>query len=210
MFKTEKIKENRGRIAIFIDGGNLLIAACQLGIEIDYLKLLCRLADGSRLLRSFFYTGFDPTNEKQQRFLLWMRRHGYRVVAKELVQHKDGSLKANVDVEIAVDLITLASYYDTAVLVCGSGELPYAVNALSYRGVRIELVSMRSMTSESLLNVCDRYIDLESIKEDIQKTPSISDRSDPLSPGDGSAIATSGDLPLADATTNLNDFFPQA
>jgi uncharacterized LabA/DUF88 family protein len=27
------------------------------------------------------------------------------------------------------------------------------------------------MTSDSLINVCDRYIDLDSIKEDIQKTP---------------------------------------
>jgi hypothetical protein len=27
------------------------------------------------------------------------------------------------------------------------------------------------MTSDSLINVADRYIDLDSIKEDIQKTP---------------------------------------
>jgi len=27
------------------------------------------------------------------------------------------------------------------------------------------------MTSDSLINVSDRYIDLEAIKEDIQKTP---------------------------------------
>jgi uncharacterized LabA/DUF88 family protein len=32
------------------------------------------------------------------------------------------------------------------------------------------------MTSESLLNVCARYIDLETIKEDIQKTRGISER----------------------------------
>jgi hypothetical protein len=31
------------------------------------------------------------------------------------------------------------------------------------------VVSLRSMTSDSLINVADRYIDLESIKEDIQK-----------------------------------------
>ena len=42
---------------------------------------------------------------------------------------------------------------------------------MSYRGVRVEVVSLRSMTSDSLINVSDRYIDLEAIKEDIQKTP---------------------------------------
>lgn len=170
-FSPEQILENRGRVAIFIDGSNLFYAALQLGIEIDYTKLLHRLTGGSRLLRAFFYTGVDPTNEKQQGFLLWMRRNGYRVIAKDLVQLPDGSKKANLDVEIAVDLMALVGAYDTAVIVSGDGDLAYAADAVSYRGARIEVVSLRSMTSDSLINVCDRYIDLDQIKEDIQKLP---------------------------------------
>ena len=46
----------------------------------------------------------------------------------------------------------------------------YAVDAVSYQGVRVEVVSLRAMTSDSLINVADRYIDLDQIKEDIQKT----------------------------------------
>jgi len=84
----------------------LFYAALQLGVEIDYTKLLCRLTAGSRLLRCF-YTGVDRTNDKQQGFLLWMRRNGYRVIAKDLVQLPDGSKKANLDVEIAVDMMAL-------------------------------------------------------------------------------------------------------
>lgn len=171
IFTPEQVLENRGRVAIFIDGSNLFYAALQLGIEIDYTKLLCRLTGGSRLLRAFFYTGVDRTNEKQQGFLLWMRRNGYRVIAKDLVQLPDGSKKANLDVEIAVDMMALVDSYDTAVLVSGDGDLAYAVNSVSYRGVRVEVASLRSMTSDSLINVSDRYIDLEAIKEDIQKTP---------------------------------------
>ncbi|SRR5579883_1119914 len=160
---------NRGRVAIFIDGANLFYAALQLGIEIDYAKLLCYLTDSGRLLRAFFYTGVDRTNEKQQGFLLWMRRNGYRVVTKDLVQLPDGSKKANLDVEIAVDMMNLAPYYDTAVLVSGDGDLAYAVNAVSYQGVRVEVVSVRAMTSDSLIDVADFFIDLDSIKEHIQK-----------------------------------------
>jgi uncharacterized LabA/DUF88 family protein len=171
VFTPEQVLENRGRVAIFIDGSNLFYAALQLGIEIDYTKLLVRLTAGSRLLRSFFYTGVDRTNEKQQGFLLWMRRNGYRVIAKDLVQLPDGSKKANLDVEIAVDMMALVGSYDTAVLVSGDGDLAYAVDAVSYRGVRVEVVSLRSMTSDSLINVADRYIDLDHIKETIQKTP---------------------------------------
>jgi uncharacterized LabA/DUF88 family protein len=98
-----------------------------------------------------------------------MRRNGYRVISKELVQLPDGSKKANLDVEIAVDMMALIGSYDTAVLVSGDGDLAYAVDAASYRGVRVEVVSLRSMTSDHLINVADRYVDLEAIKEDIMK-----------------------------------------
>lgn len=168
---------NRGRIAIFIDGANLFHAAMQLGIEIDYLKLLCRLTSGSRLLRAFFYTVVDlsrqtntrpRTNDKQQGFLFWMRRNGYRVVTKE-VQVADNCKKPNLNVEIAVDMITLAPYYDTAILVSGDGDLGYAVNAISSIGARVEVVSLRTMTSDNLIDVADCFIDLDSIKQQIQK-----------------------------------------
>lgn len=181
IFTPEQVLENRGRVAIFIDGSNLFYAALQLGVEIDYTKLLCRLTAGSRLLRAFFYTGVDRTNEKQQGFLLWMRRNGYRVISKDLVQLPDGSKKANLDVEIAVDMMALVDSYDTAVLVSGDGDLAYAVNAVSYRGARVEVVSLRTMTSDSLINVSDRYIDLEGIKEDVQKIPRSSYTYRPLS-----------------------------
>jgi uncharacterized LabA/DUF88 family protein len=160
---------SRGRVAVFIDGSSLFYAALQLGIEIDYTKLLCLLTAESSLLRAFFYTGVDPSNDKQQGFLLWMRRNGYRVVSKELIQFPDGSKKAKLDVEIAVDMMTLAGCYNTAVLVSGNGDLAYAVDAVSYQGVRVEVVSLRSMTSDSLINVADLYIDLAGIKERIQK-----------------------------------------
>ena len=159
----------RGRIAIFIDASSLFYAAQQLGITIDYSKLLASLCQGDRLLRCFFYTGIDPTSAKQQGFLLWMQRNGFRVVSKPLSQLPDRSKESNVNVEMAVDMLSLAPYYDTAVLVSGNGALSYAINALSYKGNRIEVVSLRSMTSEALLYMADCFVDLESLKEQIRK-----------------------------------------
>jgi uncharacterized LabA/DUF88 family protein len=164
-------RSNRGRLAIFIDGSNLFHTALQLGIEIDYAKLLCHLTQDARLLRAFFYSGMERSNDKQQGFLFWMRHNGYRVVTKELISLPDGSKKSNLDVEIAVDMITLSPYYDTAVLVGGHGDLAYALNALSYKGVRVEVVSLRGMSSDSLIDVADCFIDLDSIKQYIQKDP---------------------------------------
>jgi uncharacterized LabA/DUF88 family protein len=159
----------RDRVVIFIDGANLFYAAVNLQIEIDYTKLLNQLVGDRRLLRPYFYTGIDRHNDKQQGFLLWLRRNGYRVIAKELMSLPDGSKKANLTVEIVVDMLSLASYCDTLVLLSGDGDLAYAVNAIAYRGVKVEVVSLRSMTSESLINVADQFTDLADIRDRIRK-----------------------------------------
>lgn len=159
------------RISVFIDGSNLFYAALQLGIEIDYSKLLQKLVGDRRLLRAYFYTGIDPQNEKQKGFLLWMRRNGYRVVTKELHQLPDGTKKANLDVEIAIDMINLSNHCQTVVLLSGDGDLSYALNSIAYKGVQVEVVSLRSMTSDTLINFADSYTDLQTIQREISKFP---------------------------------------
>jgi uncharacterized LabA/DUF88 family protein len=162
----------RGKITIFIDGNNLFHAARSVGVEIDYAKFLNFLRGDSPLLRAFFYTGVDEKAERQQGFLLWMRRNGYRVVEKELKTYADGTKKANLDVEIAVDMLSLADKYDTAVLVSGDEDFSYAINAVAYKGVRVELAGFRSNTSPRLIDVADQFIELDSHIEEITKADS--------------------------------------
>jgi uncharacterized LabA/DUF88 family protein len=162
----------RGKIAIFIDGNNLFHAARSVGVEIDYAKFLNFLRDDAPLLRAFFYTGVDEKAERQQGFLLWMRRNGYRVVEKELKTYADGTKKANLDVEIAVDMLSLVDKYDTAVLVSGDEDFAYAINAIAYKGVRVELAGFRSNTSPRLIDVADQFIELDSHIEEITKSES--------------------------------------
>ena len=140
-------------------------------IEVDYLKLLAHLKNDRPLLRAYFYTGIDRANDRQQGFLLWMRRNGYRVFTKDLITLPDGSRKANMDVEMAVDMLMLGNHCDTLVLLSGTGDLNYAVDALSYRGVKIELFSLRANTNEQLINLADQFIDLNDIQHLIRKTP---------------------------------------
>src|SRR5205085_5833252 len=162
----------RGKITIFIDGNNLFHAARSVGVEIDYAKFLNFLRNDSPLLRAFFYTGVDEKAERQQGFLLWMRRNGYRVVEKELKTYADGTKKANLDVEIAVDMLSLADKYDTAVLVSGDEDFAYAINAVAYKGVRVELAGFRSNTSPRLIDVADQFIELDSHLDAICKSES--------------------------------------
>ncbi len=162
----------RGRVAVFIDGNNLFHAARFHNIDIDYNKLLRFLLGDGRLLRAFFYTGVDAGAERQQGFLLWMRRNGFRVVQKELKTFYDGTRKANLDVEIAVDMLSLAGRYDTAVLVSGDEDFVYAVNAVAYKGCRVEVAGFRSNTAPKLIDVADYFIDLGEIAEKVRKEAS--------------------------------------
>lgn len=160
---------HRGRVAVFIDGNNLFHAARFHNIDIDYNKLLRVLLGDGRLLRAFFYTGVDVGAERQQGFLLWMRRNGFRVIQKELKTFYDGTRKANLDVEIAVDMLSLAGRYDTAVLVSGDEDFVYAVNAVAYKGCRVEIAGFRSNTAPKLIDVADYFIDLGEIAEKVRK-----------------------------------------
>lgn len=160
---------HRGRVAVFIDGNNLFHAARSHNLDIDYNKLLRVLLGDGRLLRAFFYTGVDAGAERQQGFLLWMRRNGFRVVQKELKTFYDGSRKANLDVEIAVDMLSLAGLYDTAVLVSGDEDFVYAVNAVAYKGCRVEVAGFRSNTAPRLIDVADYFIDLGEIADQVRK-----------------------------------------
>jgi len=171
---------HRGRVAVFIDGNNLFHAARFHNLDIDYNKLLRMLLGDGRLLRAFFYTGVDAGAERQQGFLLWMRRNGFRVVQKELKTFVDGSRKANLDVEIAVDMLSLAGKYDTAVLVSGDEDFVYAINAVANKGCRVEVAGFRSNTAPHLIDVADFFIDLGDMSELVSKDAS--DTSEDQSP----------------------------
>ncbi|MGB7085001.1 MAG: NYN domain-containing protein [Phormidesmis sp.] len=165
----QSVNHSSDRIAIFIDGSNLFYAASHLNIEVDYRRLLASLVRGRRLLRAYFYTGVDPQNEKQRGFLLWLNRHGHRVVSKELAHLPDGSRKANMHVEMAVDMMRIAEHCSTLTLLGGDGNLSYALQVLSQRGTMIEVVSLQSMTSDSLIDLADSYTDLADLRDEIKR-----------------------------------------
>lgn len=170
------------RVVILIDGGSLFRAATHLSLEVDYEKLLPCLVQGRELIRAHFYTGYSPGNLKQAAFLKWMQNNGYRVLQKELTVNPDGSRKANLAVEIAIDMLqftqAMPSKKDARlpvsviILVSHNKDLSYVAEKVSTQGVQLEIVSLKSMVQDSLLNCADRYIDLEHIQDQIRKTPS--------------------------------------
>jgi uncharacterized LabA/DUF88 family protein len=72
------------RIAIFFDMSNLYFAARDMGIRIDYARLLEFLTAGRRLHRAYAYLGYNPEDESSHSFITWLKRNGFRVKTKAL------------------------------------------------------------------------------------------------------------------------------
>jgi uncharacterized LabA/DUF88 family protein len=164
---------DRGRVAIFIDGGNLFLSATQhMQFDIDFTKILPALVPRGRVVKANYYSSFDMYNEKQHRFFHMLRCTGYKVITKELQQGYDGLRRAKMEVEIAVDMLNMAenNKCDTIVLVCPNNDLFYAAETVCQKGIRLEVVSNKLTPSDSLVKIADRYVDLNTMRDEISKT----------------------------------------
>lgn len=145
-------------VALFVDVANLFYAARDHGAEVDYAALIATATKDRELLRAYAYTGLDPENEGQKRFHDHLRALGYRVVAKEVRRFADGGMKANIDIEIVVDLLRLAPRLDVAVIASGDGDFAAAIRAVQETGVRVEVTGVRASTSIDLRETADAFL----------------------------------------------------
>ena len=101
-----------------------------------------------------------------------MQSNRYRVLQKELTVSIDGSRYADMGVEIAIDMLQFADHsnqVNVLVLVSQDVDLVYALEKIVQRGVRLEVVGVRSMMQESMITVADNFVDLAFIQNDIRK-----------------------------------------
>ncbi len=160
------------RVAIFIDGENIHYSAKHLNMRLDYLKLCRKLADGRRLLRSYFYTAVSNQSEGKIDFINFLKLNGFTVVTKEIKSFNDmeGSsrnVRGALDMEMAIDVLELSDKLDTVILCTGDGDFKALVVALCRRGIHVEICALREMTSTELIATADAYTDLATMKDDI-------------------------------------------
>ena len=166
-------------VAMFIDVANMYYAARGQDVDIDYVALLKHATKGRDLIRAYAYTGLDPENENQRKFIDFLAKNGYKPVIKDIRKFGDGRMKANLDIELVVDLFRLADRMDIAVIASGDGDFAPAIKALQDKGVRCEVISFKPNTSSDLIAVADEF-------QDIMKIASISRKK-----GEGSREASS-------------------
>jgi uncharacterized LabA/DUF88 family protein len=150
-------------VAVFVDVANIFYAAKAAGVDIDYVTLLKSAGAGRDLVRAYAYTGLDPDNENQRNFHDFLRRHGYKVVSKDIRKYGDGKVKANLDIELVVDMMKTARNLDIAIVVSGDGDFAPAIRAVQEMGVRCEVISFRGNTSSDLIEVADLFTDITQL-----------------------------------------------
>ncbi|NPD14553.1 NYN domain-containing protein [Xinfangfangia sp. D13-10-4-6] len=169
------------RLALFIDGSNLYAAAKALGFDIDYKLLRMEFMRRGKLLRAFYYTALLENEEYSpiRPLVDWLNYNGFTMRTKPAREYTDSmgrrKVKGNMDIELAVDAMELASRLDHIVLFSGDGDFRPLVESLQRQGVRVSVVStIRSqppMISDELRRQADNFIELDELRDVIGRPP---------------------------------------
>ena len=182
---------HQDRAVAFIDEANFAKQAEEIGYRVDYPRLSAYLLGKYNLVRAYLYSGMDLSQPQFKSFALFIKRSGFRMVNRRGAVRSDGSFKSDIDVILAVDMVSMCDWYDTAILLSADGDFAPALEAVSRKGVRVEVISRKDRTAEALVDLADRLIDLNEIVTEIGYS---------LGPAGGQGAA-----PLAEGLTTLED-----
>ena len=167
------------RIALFIDGPNLYSSSKSLGFDIDYKSLKGLFSEKGRLIRAMYYTALREDQEYTpiRPLVDWLDYNGFTMVTKPAKEFIDSmgtrKVKANMDIELAVDVLEMSKHLDHVVLFSGDGDFRSMVEAVQRRGVRVTVVStMRSqppMVADELRRQADNFVELGDLIDDIAR-----------------------------------------
>jgi len=165
------------RVLILVDESNVVSSVRSYSRNLDWLKLrdaLVKAEEGRTLIEMVVYVGLPPAiherqteRDKKNKFLHWLRSHGFLVVAKDGSPSSEGQFKANVDVLMAIDAMELAQVMapDIVVLVTGDADFAYLAVQLRRRGIRVEVAAAAPNLGSALRGSANEVIDLVPLFE---------------------------------------------
>lgn len=172
--------EKNQKIVLLIDGANLYATSRALGFDIDYREMLNYFQKQGSLVRAYYYTALidDQEYSSIRPLIDWLDYNGYRVVTKAAKEYTDASgrrkVKGNMDVELTVEAMELASAVDHFVLFSGDGDFRVLVEALQRRGRQVTVVStlatQPSMISDELRRQADTFLDLKNLEKQLGRS----------------------------------------
>lgn len=157
------------RLGLFIDGPNHTQAAEKAKVRIDYGLFLHQLKQNFNVVSARWYSGRteDAKGKGVHDFLGALASKGYTPVTKLPKELPDGSMKCNMDVEIAVDILTMASRLDRVMLLSGDGDFRYLVDTIQRRGIYVTVVGHRSSVAVELREQANEFLDVKDLRNQV-------------------------------------------
>ncbi|HEV7216595.1 MAG TPA: NYN domain-containing protein [Chloroflexota bacterium] len=154
------------RVGVFVDVPNLVYAARYLNRWVDFGRMLERLLGGRRLIRAHAYSPTDPDPSADQQFLTPVKSQGYRLTTKNYRTFASGAKKADMDLDLCMDVVRLvvAKAVECIVLCSGDGDFLPLLDFCADNGVRVEVASFVEATSDELRQACDRFYNLSAME----------------------------------------------
>jgi uncharacterized LabA/DUF88 family protein len=155
------------RVGVFVDVANLLYSARTLRMTVDFGKLLDFLRGNRRLIRAHAYCPTSPQAGDEQMFLQAVKGLGYRITTKNYKTFSSGAKKADLDLDLCMDVVRLVDgrAVDCIVLVSGDSDFMPMLDYCSDHGVRVEVAAFDESMSATLRQSCDLFINLSMLDE---------------------------------------------
>lgn len=148
------------RLALFVDSQNLYYSA-RMGFsaKVNYEKLLRLITEDRKLVRAIAYIVQPPDGDVKP-FATSLERIGYLVKTKDVRTRSDGSAKANWDMGIALDILSMLDRVDTIVLASGDGDFAALVEFIKTKNIRVEIFAFPDNTAYDLKEKADKFVPL--------------------------------------------------
>jgi uncharacterized LabA/DUF88 family protein len=167
------------RISVFVDGANFFYTQKdRLHWWIDPKRLLEWISQKGELVDAYYYVGVEAQAEPQQEgYLKALTYMGYCLVTKELktIVQPNGveRKKANLDVEIVLDMFNTIDHYDTAVLISGDADFERPLELIRARGKKFLVMSTQGFVAREIRAIAGmHFVDFQDIRPAIEKYPS--------------------------------------
>ncbi|MEK7589804.1 MAG: NYN domain-containing protein [Patescibacteria group bacterium] len=155
------IKHKNQRVGIFIDTQNLYHSAKNLyKSKVNFGNVIKDALAGRDLIRASAYVVTTEGGEEAN-FFEALGKLGIEIKSKELQVFFGGAKKADWDVGIAIDAVSMAAKLDAVILATGDGDFIPLVQYLKMKeGCQVEVISFGKSSSGKLREVADDFIDM--------------------------------------------------
>jgi len=155
------IKHQEQRVGIFIDTQNIYHTAKNLyGRRVNFGEVVKTALAGRKLVRAIAYVITSESGDEKA-FFDALTQVGIETKTKDLQIFSGGAKKADWDVGLAVDAITMAPKLDAVIIVSGDGDFIPLVEYLQINeGCQVEVVAFDKSSSMNLKEQCDDFLDL--------------------------------------------------